>query len=372
MADEPLKVLLLAGRFAVRGSSARTLHLAEQLPAQGVESRIVCLDATQISPQRRRKIPIVVMPQLNTPLLRHLYHRFLLRDLSKDPPDVIHVQWRGMLPLGTWLARRLQRPYVITVHDYLQPRESLVLDPRWGRRVIAVSHSVGQELIPRTGLRADQLTVIHSGVRVDDEPKGLSVLDTDHVPTIGTAGPLEAAKGHTFFLRAARIVHETRPDAQFLIAGAGPEEHRLRRLTQELQLTSQVTFVPNMFDFSDSLSAMDIFCLPALKQGLGTTMLEAMARGKPVIATRAGGVDAVVCDGETGLLVPPSDSPALAAAILELLCDPLRARGIGQHGRELVAHSFRIDDMVRMTAELYRKVHADSPHEVGAVQGAAS
>jgi glycosyltransferase involved in cell wall biosynthesis len=117
-----------------------------------------------------------------------------------------------------------------------------------------------------------------------------------------------------------------------------------------------VTFVPNLYDFSTALEAMDIFCLPSLRQGLGTIMLDAMGRGIPVIATGVGGVFSVVSDNETGLVVPPSNSARLAERILELLNDPLKARALGTKGRELVREEFGIERMVEETADLYREV----------------
>ncbi len=358
MADSPLNVLLLAGRFEVRGSSARTLHLAEHLPSHDIQPRFVCIDATRVAPERRKSFRLVALPSLDLPLLDRLYRYFLYRDLRDNPPDLIHIQWRGMLPLGRWLAKHLQRPYIVTIHDYLGPQDAFKYDRIWGRGIIAVSESVKEELLLRTRLPNDLVTVIHSGVPTEVAESGRIVLDEDHTPVVGTAGPLEAAKGLDYFLRAARIVAQSRSDVQFLIAGAGPEESRLRRMVGELKLTGQVTFVPNVYDFTYSLEAMDIFCLPALKQGLGTIMLEAMARGKPVIATRAGGVDSVVVEDTTGLLVTPSDSDDLAGRILELLSDPAKARRIGQSGKDLVSEQFRVDLMVTLTAELYRQVVA--------------
>ena len=100
---------------------------------------------------------------------------------------------------------------------------------------------------------------------------------------------------------------------------------RKRPLSDDLQhlaITPWVTFVPNVLDVGRTLNAMDIYCLPSLRQGLGTVMLEAMARGRPVIAASVGGVYGVVQDGGTGLLVPPSDSAALVNAILQYLDNP--------------------------------------------------
>ena len=137
-------------------------------------------------------------------------------------------------------------------------------------------------------------------------------------PSWERPGPLEAVKGHVFFLGAAQRVAAAHPETEFLVAGAGPEEENLRRLARELGINHNVTFASNLYDFSASLAAMDIFCLPSLRQGLGTIMLEAMALGRPVIASGVGGIYSVVRNNETGLVVPPSDSAALAERILEL------------------------------------------------------
>jgi len=176
---------------------------------------------------------------------------------------------------------------------------------------------------------------------------------------VGSAGPLEAVKGFPFLLGAAQRVLAVESNVEFLLAGAGPEEGNLRRLARELEISTSVTFISNLFDFSTSLAAMDIFCLPSLQQGLGTIMLEAMALGRPVIATSVGGVYSVVRDNETGLAVPPSDSGRLAERILELLRDPVRARALGESGRRLVIEQFGVEQMVDQTAALYREILAE-------------
>ena len=104
---------------------------------------------------------------------------------------------------------------------------------------------------------------------------------------------------------------------------------------------------------------MDIFCLPSLQQGLGTIMLEAMSLGRPVIASAVGGVYSVVRDNETGLVVPPRDSGALARRILELLDAPVHARAIGTAARQAVSEEFGVERMVERTAALYREVLDD-------------
>ena len=364
MSESPLNVLLLAGRLEVRGSSAYTLRLARNLPAHGASASIVCSDAGSIEPGRRTELTIRESNSLMFPVWGRFALGGIRRELEENPPDLIHIQSWGVLRQGTWLARRLRRPFVLTVHDHLPSRRVTRISRRYGKRVIAVSRSVRAELVSRAGVPDSLVTVIHSGVDLDADVGAPAVLDPDHTPVVGTAGPLEAVKGLPFFLGAAQKVLAVRPNVEFLISGAGPEEGNLRRLARELGIGSYVTFAPSVRDFSQSIVAMDIYCLPSLRQGLGTIMLEAMALGRPVIATGVGGVYSAIRDGETGLVVPPSDSAQLAQRILELLQDPIRSRALAEAGRRAVSEEFSTEQMVSRTAQVYREVLSEF-HERG-------
>lgn len=354
-------VLLMAERFSVRGSCAYTLRLAEHLPQRGFRTSVVCPDARMLDRDRRKELRIDERPQLDWPIWGNVVRSLLARQLSADPPDMIHVQTRGALRQGMWLARHLQRPFLVTIHDYLQSNERFYIERQWCRRIIAVSDSVRADLIQRTRLPEDLVTVIHSGVDRAASCEMLKVFEPNRVPVVGTAGPLEAVKGFPFFLGAAARVLATGREVEFLIAGAGPEESNLRRLSRELGINDKVTFVPNLLDFDDALAAMDVFVLPSLQQGIGTIMLDAMAMGRPVIATRVGGVYCAVHDNATGLLVPPSNSEALADRIVELLDDRDKAQFIGSAARELVEREFGVEGMVDQTAALYHEILDRSP-----------
>ncbi len=356
MSEIEPSVLLVSGPFSVRGSCSYSLRLAEHLPASGFRSSVDCPDARLVEPERRRELNIREFAHLHLPLWSTVVMRMIERQLRQDPPDLIHIQSRLAASQGIWLARRLRRPFVLTVHDYLRPCEKLALDRRLCQRIIAISESVKSDLLERTGLPSELISVIHSGVDTDEGVDETSVLKPNHVPVVGAAGPLEAVKGFPFFLgAAARVVAQGR-DVEFVIAGAGPEESNLRRLACQLKIGPRVTFVPNLLEFDDALSAMDIFCLPSLQQGIGTIMLQAMSMGRPVIATRVGGVHQVVRDHDTGLLVPPSNSEALASSILELLDDPEKARSIGHAARVEVMREFSVQQMVSKTANVYREI----------------
>ncbi len=354
------KVLLIARRFEVRGSSMQTMNLARLLPEAGFAPRILCLDARQIPPARRGGLDITEVPQMEFPWIGRLVRRIVAHDLADDPPELVHVQHRSALDLGEEIAARLDVPVVLSVQDYLSPRELLSFDRLRGHRIIAVSKSVRTELLERTNVDPEGVCVIQSGVELPSDEQLRETFQDGTIPVVGTAGPLEAAKGIEFFLHAIPTVLREHGRVEFLIAGAGPEEQRLRRAAKQLDIAAQVTFVPNVFDLSTSLNAMDVYCLPSLRQGLGTIMLEAMARARPVIASSVGGVYSVIEDGQTGILVPPSDSQALARKILELLDNPPFARAMGSRARQKVREEFPVNRMVAQVAELYHDVLSEN------------
>jgi glycosyltransferase involved in cell wall biosynthesis len=355
------EVLLLAGRFEVRGSSAYTLRLAAGLAGEGFSAKIIAADVRRVSPQISQRLQIREYRRLDAPLWGAVARRMLLREIRRQPPRLIHVQSQRTLRQGAWLARALNRPFVVTMHQHLADGWRPPLDPRYCRRVIAVSESVRDDLLAHLHLAPEVVTVIPSGVETDVPENVPLPLQPGQVAVIGTAGPLEAVKGFPWFLGAARQILEERIDVEFLVAGAGPEEANLRRVARELGISGKVTFVPYVQRFTDALAATDIFCLPSLQQGLGTIMLEAMALGRPVIATGVGGVASVIRHGETGLIVPPQNSGELARRVLELLDQPTRARALGARARQMVIDEFNVASMVKATAQVYREAIAAHP-----------
>ncbi|QDT39131.1 glycosyltransferase family 4 protein [Stratiformator vulcanicus] len=358
MSDSLLKVLLFSGRFEVRASSSYTLRLARRLPEFGVEPRIVCTDARRIDPELRNALSVGIYPHLLSPVLGSVVFEGLRRDQADDPPDLVHAQSLAVLKPAVRLAKLLGCPCIVT---FAASPPATTRFPEIGRgcqAAIAISSALRNDLIRRNRVRPNFVRQIHSGVDIPEVDDLNTVLEPGHTPVVGTAGPLEISKGLPYFLGAAARVLASHPQTQFLVSGAGPEEHNLRRLARELKLDGSLTFASSLYDFSRSMSALDIFCLPSLQQGLGATMLEAMANGRPVVATRVGGVDTIVTDGETGLIVPPSDSSRLSERIIELLDDPPLARRIGDAGRTLVRERFQVARMVAETAALYGEVIA--------------
>ena len=320
MADQPLRVLLLDGELTFRGSSLLTLRIARGLEKRELDTALVCTGLTGLEPSLLKGVRLHEIPGYTIPVWGLLVLRTIYRDLKEQRPDVIHVQDSRLLPQGARLAAKLGRPLVVTVGDHT---EAAALHLRSAvpqlKMLLSVSASVQQHIPPSPFLDAVEKRVVHPGVAVPDASTIDLPLDDDRPPVIGMAGPLEVVKGASFFLRACHRVIEAGHDIRIVIAGSGPEEHSLRQLAASLDLSRRLTFVDGGVSMSGYLSAIDIFCLPSLQQGIGVMMLEAMALGRPVIASGVGGVTSVIEDHVTGLIVPPSDSRRLADSIVELV-----------------------------------------------------
>ncbi len=176
---------------------------------------------------------------------------------------------------------------------------------------------------------------------------------------MGTAGPLEAVKGHVFFLGAAQRVAAAHPETEFLVAGAGPEEENLRRLARELGINRNVTFASNLYDFSRRRWRRWIFfASPRCDKGWGRSCSKRWPWAGPSLPAEWAASTASFATTRRASSCPPPDSTALAERILELLHDPVRARAIGEAGRQLVREEFGVERMVAQTADLYREILA--------------
>jgi glycosyltransferase involved in cell wall biosynthesis len=160
-------------------------------------------------------------------------------------------------------------------------------------------------------------------------------------------------KGVEYFLDAAALVASRCPDARFLVLGDGPCREEFERDARQRGLAGRVVFVGFRKDVTRWLTQVTLSVLPSLSEGLSNAVLESMAAGVPAVATRVGGNPELVVDGVTGLLVPPRDAGALAAAMCRLLAQSAVARRFGQAARQRALDHFSIEHMVQETERLY-------------------
>ena len=362
MAETVQRILLLDGELSFRGSSLLSLRLARGLERRELDTALICTRVTELDSSLLQGVRLHEIPGYNVPIWGQIVLRTLCRDIKEQRPDIIHVQDPHLLSQGIRLARKLRRPLIVSVSDQAEASAFVIRQatPELAM-IISVSESVQQQIPDTPHMASIEKRVILPGVEVPDATEIDSPLDDDRPPVIGMAGPLEIVKGAAFFLRACHRVVEAGHEIRIVIAGSGPEERSLRKLAASLQLSGRLTFVDGGVAMAGYLEAIDIYCLPSLQQGLGVLMLEAMALGRPVIASGVGGVMTVIEDNVNGLIVPPSDSRALGDRIVELLQDRDKARRIAAAGQQMVRDRFNENRMLDEILQVYREVHAARP-----------
>ncbi len=177
-------------------------------------------------------------------------------------------------------------------------------------------------------------------------------------PLVATIGRLHPQKGMEFFIRAAASLRRSRPECHFLIVGSGPLEGYLRAAAKGLNLEGALAFLGLCDDVPAILRATDVFVLASLWEGMPNVVLEAMAAGVPVVATRVEGTVDLIEHNETGLLVMPRDVPGLVSAIQRVLGEPGLGERLGRAAQERVRTQFPLDAMVRRYEALYAELLA--------------
>jgi glycosyltransferase involved in cell wall biosynthesis len=246
-------------------------------------------------------------------------------------------------------------------HSFL--RLSDIKYRRFADYYIAISHKIKQVMVA-DGIAADHIFVVHSGV----DPHRFDRVSGDHLiaefnltpgeKVVINVAHLAGVKGQQFLVRAIpRVVAEI-PGVRFFMVGKGELMAKLKALATSLGITRELVFTGFRRDVGAFYKIADLFVMSSVNEGLGTAVLDALAAGKPVVATRAGGLPEIIEDGKTGRLVAPADPRALAEGIIELLTDSDLAKAMASAGPARVQQFFSIDAMVDKNIEVYKKILA--------------
>jgi len=227
--------------------------------------------------------------------------------------------------------------------------------------IITVSDRLRQRLVCLPGLSDGRVFTIQYGIDAGHYfmPEARSACRrelgaSDEIDLIGYLGRLVAGKGLETLIQAMPAILQMHPQARLLLAGEGPLRSSLVKLAYDTGIAPAVFFTGFRADVPRLLAALDLVVLPSLTEGLPLSLLEAMAAGKPVVATPVGGVVELIEDEVTGLLVPPSDPAVLAMAILRLLEDKKLARRVGLQARFQTASRFSLQRMVQAYDAVYQ------------------
>jgi len=297
---------------------------------------------------------VLESPLLGNRWLRAVAVRRLWSEGRLEHPDLIHVAHDEMVDVALALSETGEAPYVQTVSGFRSIERGLRLSRRWCRRLVAASPDLARDLVDELGVPADRIVVIPPGIPFQHDSARKA--GAWNVPVIGAGGPHGEASGLPVFLAAAHLVVAAGHDVEFVIASHTNLQESLRYNAQRLQIADRVTLAEYAGSGPELWSALDLYCQPAVKPSSGRTLIQALARGLPCIATDVKGLRDLIDSGENGLLVPPGDPTALQRAIIALLDQPELARRCGQNALDNARARFDLDVEADRLAELYREV----------------
>jgi glycosyltransferase involved in cell wall biosynthesis len=380
---DQVKILHIITRLTLGGSAENTIQSVLMGNRAGYHSILVSGpgeedEVSTIDDARRRGAEVIVTPTLRRAIhpwrdLRALWA--VVRLIRRERATIVHTHTSKAGLLGrvaAWLCRVpivIHTPHGHVFYGYYGGVATAVFTTleQWMARVTdrivtLTPRGIPEHLDRRIG-HAAQYVAIPSGVNLDAVIRAALPQDVarkhletpSHQKLLVSVGRLVPIKGYNVLVAALPKILAAVPETHLMIAGDGELRETLEQEAERLGVRHALILLGARSDVPIILSAADLVILPSLNEGMGRALVEAMALGKAVVATSVGGVPYVVVEGETGLLVPPSDPDALAAAIITLLKDPERCRMMGEAGRRRAYEEFSLTVMEARIVSLYRE-----------------
>ncbi len=389
---EKIKVIHIITRLDRGGSAQNTLLTCHELSkryeiilAHGLSLESKMTGWEKQSVDRRVKeaegrgvkvIPIPSLVRRVSPVhdLRAFFS--LWRLMIKEKPAIVHTHTYKAGILGCWAAKIAGVPIIVhTPHGHvfyghfgpfatrlfiiIERFTAFIMD-----RIVALSEGERNDYIAFSVSNPDKMVTIHSGVDIDlymkarisiEEKKRAMGLSPKGV-VVGTVGWLLPIKGPIHLLKAMGCLWRSHPEIQLVFVGKGELEDELREETFRMGVSDRVIFLGWRDDIHEIMQVLDIFVLPSLNEGMGRVLVEAMAAGKPIVASSVGGIPDLVKDGQNGFLVKPGDVNALYVSIRNLLVDKKMRGEMGSKGRNM-AQNYSVEKMVESIDALYTSLY---------------
>jgi len=382
------KILHIITRLDMGGSAQNTLLTCLRLSRKyetvlisGLSQESQMTDAEseavdrQIDEARVNGLRIIQIPSLVrriSPLNDFRALCDLVRIINAEKPDLVHTHTSKAGILGRMAAAIARVPLIVhTPHGHvfyghfgpIFSRVFLWVERLFGAltdRIVVLTDGEGRDYTDRKVYAAEKLVRIHSGVDIEkfkhfpvsviEKKRSLGLAPTGMV--VGFIGWLLPIKGPLYLLKAMEDVWRDFEDIDLVFIGKGDLDVDLRTAALKTGANGRVNFLGWRNDVDEIMPLFDIFVLPSLNEGMGRVLVEAMAAGKPIVASNVGGIPDLVQHGHNGLLVPPGDEKSLAISIKQLISNPQKAKLMGQRGRER-CRQFSLESMVDKIDNLY-------------------
>ena len=357
-----MKVLHLDSGLAFRGGQQQLLQLALGLARVGVEQQLVLRCGSAFERRAAEaNLPFTTLPfRSEGDLISALQLRTAIRRFQ---PQIVHAHDARTLGLAALTWAMGTRSRIIAARRVAFPlRRNPLTAMKYrsvAQRIIAVSQYV-RDLLVASGVEERRVDVVYDGVelsRVSQRSDSRRELGVEpEACLIGCVGQFATEKGHEFLIRAFPRIRQVIPPAMLVLIGDGELKGEYRMLVQQLGLEGKVLFQEFVPHLGSVLPALDLFVFPSLHEGLGSSLLAAMACEVPICASRTGGIPEIVQDGETGYLFNPGDVAAITQSMLKALQSPQRSRDLAKIAAKTAVQRFSVARMVEATCEVYANV----------------
>lgn len=357
-----MKILHIETGRHLYGGALQVYYLLRGLHAAGVENVLVTPPGSEIGRKCAGIAEIVELPTFGDVDPRLLTG--LCQTIRRQRPDIVHAHSRRGADWWGGIAAQLCGTKSVLTRRVDNPESALVARLKYRRfdRVVTISEGIRQVLLSE-GVPEQQLQLIHSVVDLEqyDSPADRPWFEQEFSlqpgeKTVAIIAQLIERKGHRFLLAGAEQILAAVPNLRFIFFGQGPQRDAIEEECRKRGLEEKVIFAGFRDDLPRILPNLDLIVHPALMEGLGVSLLQAAAAGRPMIGARAGGIPEIIRDGVNGYLVPPGEVTLLYEKCIELLLDRELSDRFGAHGRRLVEEEFSIPAMISSYQELYARL----------------
>lgn len=364
--NKSVAVLHIALSKSWRGGEQQVFYLMEELAQQKHVHSLLAAHKKSVIRQKALDKNLAVVAHATANPFDPSFLLFLKKQIKEHQINILHAHDARAHIAAVLLADLFK----VNIPIVAARRVDFALKKKWFtqhkynhhqvKRVVCVSHKI-QEIIEPTIREKEKVTTIHSGVDLDKfakQPK--NILRTAYkIPAnkklIGTVGALVGHKDHRTFVNAAEIILQSQPDCHFIIIGEGARRAEIEAQIQEKNLNKHITLTGFREDVPQVLPELDLFLFTSNKEGLGTSVIDALAAQLPIVATNAGGIPEIIEDGKSGLLIEKENPTALAKACLSILDDETLQANLIEQAKER-ATVFSKQKTAEKTLALYREL----------------
>lgn len=361
-----MKILHINTEKTWRGGEQQTFNLLMGLKQRNISSHLLCQPDSPMC-EKTKEIGIKTFPISMHGEADPLGCLRIRKVINKFKYDILHSHTSHAHTLaffssiGTNVNRLVSRRVDFSIFRHSFLKLSGIKYHYMSDFYIAISHKI-KDIMVNDGISPSRIFVVPSGIN----PNRFADVDKDYLVAefniknneqiVINVAHLAGHKGQQYLVRAIPLVLAKIPTARFFIVGGGELMNELKTLAASLGLTKELVFTGFREDVGAFYQIADLFVMSSIQEGLGTAVLDALALGKPVVATKAGGIPEIIENGVTGTLVPPADPQALAEGIIAYLANPEWTRQIGLQGQQKVRKNFSVDIMVEKNIDVYRQL----------------